>query len=99
MLLFKSNTGGKEAPADLTDRHQRFLRGDWAHLLARARDAAVTTGATGGDDLASRRARALRRVRLGELSHARQQLTAAALAPGNEETFQSLTDPDRPSTA
>ena len=38
---------------------------------------------------------ACERVRQGQLSRARQALTAAALAPGTDETFRALSDPTR----
>ena len=38
---------------------------------------------------------ACERVRQGQLSRARQALTAATLAPGNADTLQALSDPLR----
>ena len=43
----------------------------------------------------SRRDRACAKVRMGELTRARQVLTASELAPGDEATFRALTDPLR----
>ena len=49
----------------------------------------------GEDDLEQRAVRAEMLVHYGELSSARQALEGAALAPGNQETLNALTDASR----
>ena len=86
---------------DLVQRAARFHRGEWLGLLAESHFAPCRRGPRGlpsaEDDAKSRRAKAQRqrKVNVGEVSRARQELTAPALAPGTPETLAQLTDPAR----
>ena len=91
---------GREA---LLQRVRDFLAGRWTALLAAARDAAdqlgpAPTAHSDDDDAASLRrwGAACAHVRRGEVSRGRTLLTAAALAPGTEDTFAALSDPHLP---
>ena len=81
----------------LLRRLQHYEQGLWPALLAAARAArASTRPATDLDTEAvaeCRQKAACARARRGELSRARQLLTAAELAPGDEATRAALTDP------
>ena len=81
-------------------RVEDFRAGRWSALLQAARATGVSSsGSRPPEDAASRavraRERACAQVRRGELSRARQTLTGAPLAPGNEETLRQLRDPAR----
>ena len=88
---------------DWKHRIQQFQQGDWLQLLQQANHTNTTTSnntnnprddAAGSDD--TRRAeRARYLVHLGELSAARQALTAGPLAPGTPQTLAELQDPVR----
>ena len=94
-----SGPGGARIPkAVLLARFQAFSRGDWASLLQDAfsqpspEAAAGHRVATSGD---ARARRAVHLAHLGELSAARQALTADPLAPSTDATFEQLSDPGR----
>ena len=73
--------------------------GDWTQLLQSARRVsrpAHDTPTLPPDEVAERkRHQACAKVRQGELSRARQVLTACDLAPGTEATWAAPTDPER----
>ena len=101
MLLTPTAEQGDAGKAIFYDRLRRFLRGDWERLLA---ESIAATGSPGRhvarelDDEEARRSRrekAANLVRLREVSRATVLLTSSGLAPGNEETFNELTNEDR----
>ena len=99
MLLRPIKQQGKEGARELNDRAARFFAGDWLALLEDAREAAppprrATPPLPDAADQHQRRAKACSQVKLGEVSRARQALLAATLAPGTEDTYDQLTDPD-----
>ena len=103
LLLTRSDAIGAQGRAELLHRLELFWRGSWAELHRLSRRAAERQGRPQperlGDTSEARAARACTLVKRGELSRARQVLTAAALAPGDATTLQALTDPDRRPTA
>ena len=66
---------------------------DSANCAAQAKVASVRARRRDRSDEATRAARAMSLVQVGELSAARQALEGAALAPGNLATLRALTDP------
>ena len=77
-------------------RIQAFQQGDWDHLLREAAAAAPSTTAANQHPTDQRRAeRARHLVHQGELSAARQALTAGPTAPGTASTLAELRDPER----
>ena len=90
---------GSQGRAELLGRAAAFQRGDWIQLLQSARRVsrpAHDTPTLPPDEVAERkRHQACAKVRQGELSRARQVLTACDLAPGAEATWAALTDPAR----
>ena len=98
MLLHKP-VGGKIEAGELRARFDAFARGDWSDLLAAARQSTTRerqsqsgTSTSSAGDLAQR---ACDKVRLEECTRARQILTASPLAPGNAETLNELSDPQK----
>ena len=65
--------------------------------MEKARAAATRAARSGGtqEDFERRAAKACGLVQKGELSKARQALTSSALAPGNNETLEALTNEER----
>ncbi len=97
-VLLRKSLGQKAAPKDeLLDQLPRFEAGEWAQLLAEILVPRNTT--RGGDAEADRDERrcerALALVRQGEVSAARQALTASDVAPGTQATLNELRDPAR----
>ena len=98
MLLHRPAGGAHIPKAVFLARFQAFSRGDWASLLQDAisqpwpEAAAGHRVATSGD---ARARRAVHLAHLGELSAARQALTADPLAPSTDATFEQLSDPSR----
>ena len=93
LLLHRSACRGAVAKAELEQRCALFARGDWEALLASANITPTAVPAharTAEEERAFRRELACNKVRIEELSKARQALTARALAPGNDETLQAL---------
>ena len=96
-LLFTRGVAaiGGVGKAALLQRLEDFHAGRWSALY----DAAVASRPGPPTTLAltdeARRERACAQVKRGDLSQARQTLTAAALAPGNEATLAALQDPAR----
>ena len=99
MLLARPAHQGADGRAELLERAAAFDRGDWLQLLAAARAShRRDLGGAAVDAEAleeSKRNRACAKVRMGELTRARQVLTEAELAPGDETTYRALTDPRR----
>ena len=99
MLLARPMQHGSQGRATLLARASAFQRGEWRQLLAAARSSgrpAAVPAELDAEVLAERRhLRACTKVRQGELSRARQVLTAAELTPGNAATWAALTDPVR----
>ena len=94
MLLRKPRGAGRVGKDGLSGRFDRFLEGQWLTLLEDARRASLTERPLCPTNRTpERRAQeACQKGRLGEVSRARQCLTGAALAPGNEDTFRALQD-------
>ena len=99
MLLARTALRGPQGRAELLGRATAFQRGEWLQLLQSARrvcDPARDAPALPPDEVCERKRRqACAKVQRGEVSRARQVLTAAELAPGNEATWAALTDPTR----
>ena len=94
MLLRKPRGAGRVGKDELSCRFDKFSEGRWLTLLEDARRATQTERPLcPSNRTPERRAHeACQKVRLGEVSRARQCLTGAALAPGNEDTFRALQD-------
>jgi hypothetical protein len=95
MLLSHTGTSGANSRRVLQDRMEKFRAGSWLELIA---DSHATAGARGrrpslaaaGEVTEEQLDEACQRVRLAEVSYARQALTSAPLAPGNAETLRLL---------
>ena len=90
-LLRKPPSQGRVGKSELSERFEAFTRGHWGALhLAAIRDASQTrVPETSGHQTPEQRARAAcQKVRVGEVSRARQCLTGACLAPKCEETAE-----------
>ncbi|CAK0888856.1 unnamed protein product, partial [Prorocentrum cordatum] len=100
-MLLSKGPGARTVPKEqLLERFARFEAGDWAPLLAppaRRRSGGGRGRPLAGSDeeLSQRCARAHALVHQGEVSAARQALTASALAPGTEATLAELRGPAR----
>ena len=88
----------------LAQRFDDFAAGKWMQLLHASRkcdeEASVAMHRkrrrdTQSNEMERRAARALSLVQMGELSSGRQALEGASLAPGSEQTLNSLRDPER----
>ena len=77
---------------ELCARFDKFGAGQWAELLEEAQHSVASShNRIPTEDTVERRAdAALRKVKVGEVSRARQCLTGATLAPGTEETFHRM---------
>ena len=98
MLLTRAAQQGSQGRAELLERAAAFQRGEWTQLIRAAQPShrAPARQPPPPDAATSRkRNQACAKVRQGELSRARQVLTAAELAPGTDATWQALTDPAR----
>ena len=74
--------------------------GDWESLAAETAAATApkaqrVTTRTAEEDREARSRAAVKRVQDGQLSRARRELCAPALAPGTPATLQALTDPEK----
>ena len=98
MLLHRPQRGGLISKSKLTERFDKFARGEWVQLIHASvqcdEQVAVIRRRKGrrGDDLERRAIRALNFVRVGELFSARQALEGAEVAPGTEDTLKKLSD-------
>ena len=100
LLLTPTAKQGAEGKEELTERLERFLRGEWTDLLAKAqRNGTRQDRARGGETAEAAKERKLEaacnRVRNNEASRARELLTSSGLAPGNADTLAELRDPAR----
>ena len=97
LLLARSAQIGADGRAALMRRIELFRQGrvDELHAQSAAEHEQAHPRRRGGDNEEARAAAACAKVRRGQLSRARQMLTAAALAPGNAATLEALTDPAR----
>ena len=94
LLLRPTAHGGAKGKAVFQERLRRFQAGEWVELLADARGQAAEDADRGPRPSASPLLVAEAKVRLGEVSRARQILTSPGLAPGTQATLEQLTDPD-----
>ena len=93
LLLHRPACHGAIGKAELEHRCALFAHGAWEDLLTSAGIASASVPSherTPEEERSFRRALACAKVRIEELSKARQALTSSALAPGNEETLQAL---------
>ena len=97
MLLARTAETGAAGRRELLARVGAYERAEWPALLERAR--AQHRPARGASNIADAEAAAAHRrevacakVRKGELSRARHDLTSAPLAPGDAATLAALTD-------
>lgn len=102
LLLTPTSKKGVEGRDELTRRFDRFLRGEWAELMAEtqvpARQQQRPRGKEEEEPAAAMERKleaACNKVRQGEVSRARQLLTSSGLAPGNAATLTELRDPAR----
>ena len=95
LLLARCRDTGPVGRAALLRRVELFESGLWEQLLEEARAGAPTGQRNPPRTNSAVLEEACERVRQGQLSRARQALTAAALAPGTDETLQALSDPTR----
>ena len=76
---------------DVCDRFDKFTRGEWRDLFADAVQSDQRIRVRSSAPTLEARARAAcQKVRLGEVSRARQCLIGASVAPGTAETFQAM---------
>ena len=80
--------------AELSQRFDLFIGGQWDELHQEAmRDAIPSRSHPVGAPTPEKKARmACQKVRIGEVSRARQCLTGASVAPGTDDTFRELQD-------
>ena len=99
MLLQRSEVTGKAGKLVFQERYRQFVQGEWSELLEAARGAAnkktVRKELNEEEEQQKVLREAVRLVRLGELSKARQALLAAKLAPGTQETLDKLNNPEK----
>ena len=96
MLLHRPARGGLVSRAKLLARFESFVVGEWISLIKASALCSAQAGVARNrrrrtdKDLRHRVSRAESLVHLGELSSARQALEEAELAPGTEQTLESL---------
>ena len=93
MLLRRPHGHAKVGKDELCRRFDKFAAGQWADLLLEGHQSSaqgVEATHIGADSIERRAAAACQKIKLGEISRARQCLTGASLAPGTEATFQLL---------
>ena len=92
-LLRRPASSGHVSREDLSDRFDKFTQGEW---LALYNDAILSDQKVGSrasaPTLAAIGRAACQKVQLGEVSRARQCLTGASVAQGNEEAFRAMQD-------
>ncbi len=93
MLLSRTKMKGEEGKAEFFSRVRAFHRGEWVKLVQQARLPKRKKAQRGGTDVEAKLRAAENRARLGELSHARQELVGTPLAPRTMETYYKLADP------
>ena len=102
LLLTPTSKKEAEGREELTKRFDRFLRGEWAELLAETQQPGQQRQpryppSSGGEDTEAAQERKLetacQKIRSGEgVSRARELLTSSGLAPGNADTLAELTN-------
>ena len=93
MLLWRPRGQQKVGKDELRARFDKFGSGQWAELLADRHSVVEEANRSPVPDSIERRAAAaMQKVKLGEVSRARQCLTGAALAPGTEDTLNQMQD-------
>ena len=102
MLLHRPPGGGHVSRNKLSSRFEAFNRGEWTSLIeasiacdAQAAQSRCRQRRRAADVVEQRAIRAETLVQVGELSHARQVLEGADLAPGNQATLDALSDQSR----
>ena len=92
VMLLRRDPGGKVTKEELCHRFDVFVSDEWATLWQEATAAVggFTPSVASAQTDEKRAAAACRRVQMGEVTRARQCLTRAALAPGNDATLQEL---------
>ena len=94
MLLSRTKYKGEDGKAEFFDRFRAFQRGEWVKLVQQARLPKRKKQAQRvGVDVQEKLRAAEQRARLGELSHARQELVGTPLAPRTMDTYYKLSDP------
>ncbi len=97
MLLSRTKVKGEEGKSEFLARVRLFHRGEWVKLVQQARLPKRKKKAQRGDRVTEVDAKlraAEKRARLGELSHARQELVGTPLAPRSMDTYYKLADPN-----
>ena len=96
-MLLHRQPGARTLPKpEWYARIQAFQSGQWLVLLQRAQATAASPANPPQEPQPDHQARrACQLIHQGELSAARQALTATALAQGNENTLNELRDPNR----
>ena len=102
MLLHRPPGGGHISRNKLSSRFEAFNKGEWIGLIeasivcnAQAAQSRRRQRRRGAHDVEQRAIRAETLIQVGELSHARQVLEGADLAPGNQATLDVLRDQSR----
>ena len=102
ILLHRPPRGGLVPKAQLQERVDKFLQGQWVALLETSLELSIQGAAAScrrrrgqKDTIERRAARAFELCQLGELSSARQALEGAAIAPGDSRTEKLLKDETR----
>lgn len=95
MILHRSYSKGSVGRRELEERCNAFARGEWTILLDNARRCAESSQSHRRPrdpdvTIKQRREQAQSKIRLEECRKARQILTSAALAPGNQSTLDQL---------
>ena len=95
MLLTRTKYQGEDGKAEFFSRFRAFKRGDWMTLVQQARRPKRKKQAqrTGVDPVQAKLRAVEQRARLGEISHARQELVGTPLAPRTMTTYWKLADP------
>ena len=94
LILRRTSGRGRVGKTQLTNRFEKFAAGQWEVLFQEAVDATRSDKPRVPVEMteAKRAKAACQKVRLGEVSSARQCLIGAALAEGNDQTFRQLQD-------
>ncbi len=90
MLLHKPLGAAGVSREILMRRFEQFQRGEWLALLRESRAQSNVRAGAREPTAQSRARRATQLVHQGEVSAARQALTASSLAPGSDDTFERL---------
>ena len=94
MLLAPTRELGEAGKQIFHERMRKFLRGEWAELLAEAAANNALPKPTHGENVGDKRAQqAEAKVRMREVSRARRHLCSTGLAPGSAATLAELTSP------